>query len=499
MADASGFLNVFIEVTKIRELTRSNKVTKVRYTPLKKCCGQFHGIDALLPHRPAGNFLVWCPACPEPGFNSDPNCLKTPSHLRHLNQSQRTLDGNHQCNQFSKNTDPDDVSLCAGNGYFPLDSVYQEYLKAVPNSTEKSTCNYLKVVNKQDKKKFKNMALTGTSDSPTPIMLWRWRSEITNLGLVLEFNLQIEVDDVDEVTTYDIACEYFVNLEKRFKAHFPDQGHQDSCTYLFGTAYMECIGHFHGETAEHYWPEANQLGPHVRQMNLGHRQDTIINHHGDWNHKKTMKLASALAEDIQEAKQKYLLNISFKDRVPEWRKMSRAVSKVGKDAVSVYKHHTMKGISPSPLRTYQLTRHQVPSQQAIYDKMIAEESNFGSTLIPKNKIAQFLEHGLRIQESQRKLKNLIRDTDEHELQSRKKEITSRTSKLKDQLAQFWQEQKHLILKVGDKVAIQTVAAPAIYNERLYLPSDLSQTEREAMGITKLALEEALIGRVTKHA
>jgi hypothetical protein len=126
-------------------------------------------------------------------------------------------------------------------------------------------------------------------------------------GEVFEFKLKIEVDDVDEVATYDIACEYFVNLEARFKVHFPDQlntikkmrwgvpalhvqGHQDSCTYLFGTAYMECVGHFHGETAEHYWAEANQLGPHVRQMNLGHRQDTMNNHHGDWNYKKTMKI-----------------------------------------------------------------------------------------------------------------------------------------------------------------------------------------------------------------
>ena len=119
--------------------------------------------------------------------------------------------------------------------------------------------------------------------------------------------LRIEVDDVDEVATYDIACEYFIHLEERFEAHFPDlvplikrmrwgvpalhvQGHQESCTYLFGTAYMECVGHFHGETAEQYWPEANQLGPHVRQMNNGHRQDTMINHHGDWNYKKTMQM-----------------------------------------------------------------------------------------------------------------------------------------------------------------------------------------------------------------
>jgi hypothetical protein len=97
----------------------------------------------------------------------------------HCNQSQRTLDGNFQCNQYNKNTDPDDISLCAGKGYFPPDDEYKAYLAKIPVSREvsdviwqvsirvfklsqKSTCNYLKVVNKQDKKKFKNMAITGT-------------------------------------------------------------------------------------------------------------------------------------------------------------------------------------------------------------------------------------------------------------------------------------------------------------------------------------------------
>ncbi|KAJ7742535.1 hypothetical protein B0H16DRAFT_1314086 [Mycena metata] len=123
------------------------------YLTSKKRAGQFHSIDLILAHRPPGNLIVWCPACPEPGFNSDPNCPETPHSLRHLNQSQRTLDGNFQCNQFNKNTDPDDVSLCAGKGYFPLDSEYKKYLAGVPVSKEKSNCNYLKAVNKQDKKK----------------------------------------------------------------------------------------------------------------------------------------------------------------------------------------------------------------------------------------------------------------------------------------------------------------------------------------------------------
>ncbi|KAJ7922159.1 hypothetical protein B0H13DRAFT_1525370, partial [Mycena leptocephala] len=388
----------------------------------------------------------------------------------------------------------------------------------------KATCNYLKVVNKQDKKKFKNMAITGTVRTSTTVNCQcshvfilscvdlphaeRFANSDYALAMALrnqkpseEFTckLQIEVDDVDEAATYDIACEYVVHLEKRFEKYFPDQlasikkmrwgvpalhvqGHQDSCTYLFGTGYMECIGHFHGETAEHYWPEANELGPHVRQMNLGHRQDTMINHHGEWNHKKTMKIASDLAEDLQTAKRKYIekrnhyigLSISFKDQVAEWQKTPRKTYKQGKEAVSVYKHSVTK----------------VPSQLSIYKSMLAEDDNFASTLVPKSKIAKFLDQGLKIQDHQLKLKQLIQDTTEHDLQAWRKEIASRTSKLRDQIAAFCRDQKHLMAKVGDKVAAQTALGPAIEDEKLFLPSDLTESERQKMDVVSLGTEES---------
>ncbi|KAJ6532999.1 hypothetical protein B0H19DRAFT_1272592 [Mycena capillaripes] len=118
----------------------------------------------------------------------------------------------------------------------------------------------------------------------------------------------------------------------------------------------------------------------------------MINYHGDWNHKKTMHIASDLAEDIQEAKQKYIekrdhfiaLSVTFKDRVPEWTKMSRTATKVGKDAASVYKHSATK----------------VPSQKTIYTKMLTADDNFAPIMVPKSNIARFLDRGLRIQDTQ---------------------------------------------------------------------------------------------------
>jgi CxC2 like cysteine cluster associated with KDZ transposases len=44
--------------------------------------GQAFGIDNILTHRPPGNLVLYCPSCPEPGFNVPENSPKTPNHLR---------------------------------------------------------------------------------------------------------------------------------------------------------------------------------------------------------------------------------------------------------------------------------------------------------------------------------------------------------------------------------------------------------------------------------
>jgi hypothetical protein len=103
---------------------------------MKKRMGHAHGIDRFLPNRPAGNLVLYCPACPEPGFNIESHQMPPPKWARHLLQSQMTLDGNFQLNRMKKNSDPDDVSLCKGKGHFPEHSQLDEYLKRVSKYRE---------------------------------------------------------------------------------------------------------------------------------------------------------------------------------------------------------------------------------------------------------------------------------------------------------------------------------------------------------------------------
>ena len=96
----------------------------------------------------------------------------------HLNQTQYTADRNHHSNKYVKNTNPDDVSLCDGKAYFPNDTEYSEYIQKLPStapeshswpvkdrqkwqSQQKTPCNHLNALNKQNHKKFWNMNITG--------------------------------------------------------------------------------------------------------------------------------------------------------------------------------------------------------------------------------------------------------------------------------------------------------------------------------------------------
>ncbi|KIY51430.1 hypothetical protein FISHEDRAFT_37122 [Fistulina hepatica ATCC 64428] len=109
--------------------------------------------------------------------------------------------------------------------------------------------------------------------------------------------------------SYDAACQFSKNWLKRIREEYPDlvsfaesarvrwvipamhvEGHTEDCTYQYGTCYKECCGHFHGETAEHFWPTLNQFCKVTRQMTAGHRHDALTMFTNAWNWKKVSSL-----------------------------------------------------------------------------------------------------------------------------------------------------------------------------------------------------------------
>ena len=80
--------------------------------------------------------------------------------------------------------------------------------------------------------------------------------------------------------------------------------------------------------------------------------------------------------------------------------MDRKPRQKGKETESVYRHGKSKGESFVAIRVHTLTSTTVPSQAAIYQHMLAQESKFSNTDIPQGTVAAFLHEGLRIQDAQ---------------------------------------------------------------------------------------------------
>ncbi|KAJ6563365.1 hypothetical protein DFH09DRAFT_1477218 [Mycena vulgaris] len=123
--------------------------------------------------------------------------------------------------------------------------------------------------------------------------------------------------------------------------------------------------------------------------------------------------------------------------------------------------------------------------------MLAQDDNFQSSLVPKNKVARFLNDALKIHDSQRRLQAAIREASDHQLESTLKEVQSRRTKLNKMIITWRQQQKSLAPKLGDKVAAQAAASPAVQieHEKLFIPADLTASERLELDLVDLGVEE----------
>lgn len=112
--------------------------------------------------------------------------------------------------------------------------------------------------------------------------------------------------DVRLILSYDIICQYIVNLCQRWKIEFPEsplridkelsgklhlQTHQPTCLVKHSFNLTKGAGRTDGEEAERFWSEANQLAGSTKQMTPGNRMDTLDDAFNDYNTTKSLQLS----------------------------------------------------------------------------------------------------------------------------------------------------------------------------------------------------------------
>ncbi|KAF4609687.1 hypothetical protein D9613_012047 [Agrocybe pediades] len=405
-----------------------------------KRLGQSHGIDKHLPQRVPGNLQVFCPACLQPGINTEEGWDQAPAHLKHLRQLQMTADGNFHTNRYMKHGSSDDYSLFDGRSYYGNEGHFMQYLRDLPakDIDEKISCAVKAVTNQN--KAIDNLDQTGTVNIQCPhcIVLStvdlqrgeRFANTDYAVALALKQNTTFcnpdQAKKIDFIFSYDISCAYGIKMVQRFQERFPDlaatveefrflvplvhiHNHKENCMYLYSSTYTSNCGHFHGESAEFEWPEVNQLAPQARQMNNGSRQDVYNDLHGDWNHKKVVNMPTLLLANLIHARktfakkrQHYItLTKLYADHVHEWNKRDREARRFNsaKEIECVFRH--TPGKVPSQKRLYEglLKIAQKPQRS---ESVFADLDRHSATLALK-----IINDGLSIEHNQREILQLL--------------------------------------------------------------------------------------------
>ena len=126
-------------------------------------------------------------------------------------------------------------------------------------------------------------------------------SRYINADFALARTLEETDEGLELVYCYDVACQYSVNLTKRFEKREPHlahriplmrigkmhvQAHKEQCQYLCALGYTFGVGRTDGEEVERFWAEFNQASGSTKQMNAGHRKEVLNDMMNDWNWSK---------------------------------------------------------------------------------------------------------------------------------------------------------------------------------------------------------------------
>ncbi|KAJ3963950.1 hypothetical protein EV361DRAFT_956450 [Lentinula raphanica] len=492
--------------------------------------GQLDGINEYFPHRPKGVLVVYCPSCPRPGENMRGQWWRTPKWLRHLNQWRATSDGNHQVAQYFKNTDPFDQSLYRGKSYFPEESEYKKFLQSrgvISNEEYAAHCNHVKVIANQGRIQNQNCAKTGVVNTQCDHVFVMATTDMVNgegwpivdASLHHGFKLQGFGDDktdnhcesVSISHCYDAECSYCVHHHKRFASSeyladqksfvqkfeygIPDlhiKGHQDDCMVRFAHNYRWCTGHFHGETAEFYWVELNQVGGYTRQMNDGHREDTITAHHHDWNHRKTINSAELIAQALQYARAQVEIKTSdFKQlsiatpQASDWSRLSREPRleqfKNGK------KYYTS---------VYHRPPQAAPTVKALLNHLSTKDAataNLGG--VDPTAAEVFFRKAFDIERLQLEIRDIKRRNrkDPSAMSAHdKEELEGRSRRLQKAFKELRARRTEIMPQVSPLTTGAAVSQDAMEEEKLFLPSDFTQEDRAQYGLSALACAEILL-------
>ncbi|KAJ3476825.1 hypothetical protein NLI96_g10890 [Meripilus lineatus] len=311
LTDNSG---IFKSVDRYKLFLRV--VRQWRHLKLLKRAGRANdpgGIEATEP----GGLAVLCPACPNPDWNMVEAELTEGLPLDlDFNLPIYSIDANFRLKRKYISSILADPGLGTGWAYFVDDRSYKAYVKQHENDADQdATCSnhHAQIDAEKGSKGYDTNGIAAVICSRHQFFL---PTAVGDLAKGEKY-LKERVKDLPFDVKIDLTQFPFVFLVPKF--HLP--AHVRACQLEYSFNLQPGVGRTDGEGIERDWSGLNSLATSIREMGPGSRHDTLDDHFGDWNFRRTVALPEELRSKLiaaTEARNKHSKELqSFTESLPK--------------------------------------------------------------------------------------------------------------------------------------------------------------------------------------
>ncbi|KAJ7754817.1 hypothetical protein B0H16DRAFT_1458854 [Mycena metata] len=342
-----------------------------RYHAFLRMCREFAHLLSLIragcAHRPEGveatgpgELCVLCPVCPHPGVNIPDDWENVSEADKFLYILFLALDACFRLKRRLVSSELKDPSLGAGWSYMVDTKPYRKYLLTVTDQKEMSTCSGLAALDYANTKFSRGYSATGVGMGvcarhefiqPNGVGDLQKGERYANIDWIFACILKHKDPRLRKIISYDIVCQWWVNLKKRLQALPPlvrlvlamqlirfvipkmhIHSHTLACQVEFSLNLVPGSAQTDGEGIERPWAHIGGVGTSTREMGPGSREDTLNSHWSFWNWQKLIGLGERLRTRLDRARSEYAtqlegfaqFSVQQADRVPAWKTMVEA-------------------------------------------------------------------------------------------------------------------------------------------------------------------------------
>ncbi|KAJ6585954.1 hypothetical protein B0H19DRAFT_1250699 [Mycena capillaripes] len=491
---------------RYREFLRMTR--EWRFIQMLKRAGCVHILGGVR-NIPPGSCALLCPACPQPGKNlpRDGDWKSVPAEQRFLYALFLAIDANFRMKRKQVSSEEANPGLNNGAAFFSDVKTYMEHVaKHWDMEQEKSRCVSHDAVNQPDKEARGTASSgIGTVDCarhnmkrPNGVADLQKGERYINMDYPFWKSLWGYDDLVQLVVSYDIVCQWRINIWRRLAKYKPElrqrartgkryyvwlipkfhlPAHIEACNILYSFNLTPYVGQTDGEAPERGWANANPLAASTKKMGPGARRDVIDDHFNDWNHKKIIALGRVMLERIQKAvgqmidKQEELVEMEASlpaDIVKEWTK--------------VMEEWEADSSKPNPFKLGE--KH--ASLQAIRGRIAEEtkdavEGDASGDVKGDLHVSDVIAMGMQLEEQQRNLASDIAALGTHASDSQKTTVLERGNKLRRKIVSWGKTQEEFepriaaLRKADDEARaeaakMQPTEGVSVQHLELWLPS-----------------------------